>query len=898
MATIPLTVARRGLETGPTIQYPQGGGPVGQALEGVGREIRSSANQLYDVIERRNQQKENFKADAAARTFDMRMAEELETRALNMPVDGEGFHDDFMQNVYAPAKADFLASLPERLRSDYETLLGTDGPTTVGWSIKAAGKERDQTYKWFSDELTRNQEQLANAIAQNPDDYNAMLQEGMARIEASGLPTAEKMEHKKRWEKLSQISALNSWLATDPQRVIRDLEADPRLLSPTTQFGILRAAVIGQESRGDALAVSPKGAMGLMQIMPDTAKEIARELGDDGFNQGWKNDEIRDYLSNPSVNVRYGDHYLRKMIRLYAKRGGLEAALIGYNAGGARAEKWIESGFDDNVIPEETRNYKRKIMAQLTVHRGEGVGDPASVRVDFSGSNSVTDVNPDVMNRVKASFAGLGIGRIKVTSGYRNKAQNDAAGGAEGSQHLHKNAVDIDVTGYSHAERVEIIRNLSANGITGIGVGTNIIHADMGSRRTWGYKTSAGGGAVPPWAKTVTDEHMAGTLTAAGQPGVRGRFASLPYAERQQFIAQADQAVTAQADAAVKADVVTRLNLEQSVKNELATIESTGTPTGNLDDLQVSTVLGEGDYAKYLRDRETALRMFTAKDGMTQMTPTEMAERVKDYEPVPGSDTYFDDQRIQSAVIKEADRIEKLRSSAPDKAAMEYPDVRQAFAPVDPSDPRNTTINPADMQAFVATMLNRQKEFGLKPGSEAPIPRNWAIEIGKSIARIPEVAGRNLDEVQASLVEQYVELQKVFGPYTEEVILYSLREFKGVGPNTAELITGYMQAIEAGGDPLKLRKDLDRAVDADQVEGTSGGFWSGVKRFFYGEPEEDVPAGTPEPAQTPPEDAAVSPERVRRAMEALEFEPDMEADIVLRYGQRAVDAAKARMNRE
>ena len=65
-------------------------------------------------------------------------------------------------------------------------------------------------------------------------------------------------------------------------------------------------AVQWQESRGKADAISTKGATGLMQIMPDTAREIAKELG------------VKDYdLKDPATNRAFGEYYLKKMLAMF-----------------------------------------------------------------------------------------------------------------------------------------------------------------------------------------------------------------------------------------------------------------------------------------------------------------------------------------------------------------------------------------------------------------------------------------------------------------------------------------------------------------------------------------------------------------------------------------------------
>lgn len=892
MAKIAKYTAQQGLAT-PSIPNTNVRSYEGAALEGLG----AAVGNIAEFAAQREQQKENFKAEDGYRKLQLRLGEDLNHYADNMAEDGTGFHDDFLKNVYSPARNAFLASLPPRLRERYGTLLADDGSDTEAWSIKAATRERDQTYKWYDSALNVSKEQLATAISVDPDAYDALLQQGMDEIERSGLPTDRKAEHRKAWERMAQIAHLNRMLESRPEEVLRDLGADPRMLSPTSQFGLLRNALIQQESGGDASAISPKGAVGLMQVMPNTAREIARELGDEGFDQSWSDSFVVAYLSNPVVNQRYGDHYLRKQIRAFGRTGGLEAALIAYNGGPERAKKWIESGFDDSVLPAETRKYYKAIMSRLPgLGIGNGAGEAASGRSNPANVKIVgptQNVSADLQDRVKASFAGLGIENVRISSGFRSPAKNKAVGGAERSQHMHGNAMDIDVSGYSHAERVKIIRSLSANGITGIGVGSNIIHADLGGRRAWGYKTAAGGGEVPKWAQEAIAEHLEGRATApaARTTGPAGRYASLPYDDRQKFIHSADRAVSSALTASMKATAVQKQEIRTAIRNELATLETTGQSTEAVDDTAVSTVLGEDDYIRFVESRERALRIYEAKKGISTMSFEDMEQRLLDYQPEPGSLTFATDQQVQAAVQKEIDRVTRLRSTKPDQAALEYEDVRAAWDAI--KDAENPS--PEAVHEYVRLNLERQREFGIKPGSEAPVPRAWAMEIGRSIGKLPELSGRNAAEVRAAIMLHYESLERVFGEYTDEVILHAMSVYKGVGPNTGKLIDGMMKSIAAGGDPFaRIRQRESQARDADQVEEFSEGpgFFGTVRNLIFGdaEPEDTGPAETSE----------VNNEAVLRAMAAIQtygnaLSPEEETALRARYGDRAFDTAVSRL---
>ncbi|MFY9824930.1 MAG: lytic transglycosylase domain-containing protein [Thermoanaerobaculia bacterium] len=116
-------------------------------------------------------------------------------------------------------------------------------------------------------------------------------------------------------------------------------------------------AVIQVESGYNHKALSNKGAMGLMQIMPDTASL---------FN-------VRDAF-NPEENIRAGTRYLRQLLDRFA--GRLELALAGYNAGPGAVEK------HKGVPPyAETRDYVKQVMMLYRGDRGD-LGIRAAPRDD------------------------------------------------------------------------------------------------------------------------------------------------------------------------------------------------------------------------------------------------------------------------------------------------------------------------------------------------------------------------------------------------------------------------------------------------------------------------------------------------------------------------------------
>ena len=119
----------------------------------------------------------------------------------------------------------------------------------------------------------------------------------------------------------------------------------------------LIAAVIYAESGFRSGQTSSAGAEGLMQITPETARDIARRSGGTAFT-------LED-LATPQINISYGSYLLRELLDRY--NGDVDAALAAYNAGPGNADKWGGSQLRADEIPfPETRAYVEKVLkAQL-----------------------------------------------------------------------------------------------------------------------------------------------------------------------------------------------------------------------------------------------------------------------------------------------------------------------------------------------------------------------------------------------------------------------------------------------------------------------------------------------------------------------------------------------------
>jgi soluble lytic murein transglycosylase len=126
----------------------------------------------------------------------------------------------------------------------------------------------------------------------------------------------------------------------------KNYDLDPALL----------AAVIYQESKFRADAKSNSGAIGLMQLRPETAEGIAIRTGGARFR-------VSD-LYNPEINVRYGSWYLRHLLDKY---GDEKDALAAYNAGQRNVDEWRAEG--KGIQFSETREYVDRVEHLKGVYR-------------------------------------------------------------------------------------------------------------------------------------------------------------------------------------------------------------------------------------------------------------------------------------------------------------------------------------------------------------------------------------------------------------------------------------------------------------------------------------------------------------------------------------------------
>jgi soluble lytic murein transglycosylase len=149
--------------------------------------------------------------------------------------------------------------------------------------------------------------------------------------------------------------------------------------TPDTLEAALTHAIIRQESEFDKHAKSPACALGYMQLLPSTAREVAQKLGLNAKHI---------QLTHATTNIKLGSAYLSRMIHQFD--GSYVLAIAAYNAGPGRVRQWVQEfgkpgrnvdqivNWIEKIPYSETRNYVQRVLENTQVYRVILGGDKGS----------------------------------------------------------------------------------------------------------------------------------------------------------------------------------------------------------------------------------------------------------------------------------------------------------------------------------------------------------------------------------------------------------------------------------------------------------------------------------------------------------------------------------------
>ncbi len=206
------------------------------------------------------------------------------------------------------------------------------------------------------------------------DVYGYIDEQGVARFAAEKLDDRYQLLSKgNRFGMLtlggdgSARSALKERLLAHPNLK----RYEPLLKAASVEFAVelsLLKAVMAAESGFNPDAVSPKGAIGLMQIMPGTAERYGLS--------GDSKRPVEEKLRDPKLNIRIGTRYLADLLKLYPRQ--LHLVLASYNAGEGAVQQY------GNTVPpyDETRAYVDWVQALQQAFRSQALMAARGVKVE------------------------------------------------------------------------------------------------------------------------------------------------------------------------------------------------------------------------------------------------------------------------------------------------------------------------------------------------------------------------------------------------------------------------------------------------------------------------------------------------------------------------------------
>lgn len=192
--------------------------------------------------------------------------------------------------------------------------------------------------------------------------------QAVRNLDRDDLLVAAKIAQQWKWHKLAILTVARAKHWDDvvlrfPIKYSDKIQENARLqqLDSSIIYGLVR-----RESMFDEAVSSPVGALGLMQIMPATGKQIAREI-----HYPWRSKSV---LLQPSVNVKFGTYYYKQMLGKFDGHFALAAAA--YNAGPHNVKKWLnidrEYAADTwiETIPyKETRAYVAAVLTYALIYQ-------------------------------------------------------------------------------------------------------------------------------------------------------------------------------------------------------------------------------------------------------------------------------------------------------------------------------------------------------------------------------------------------------------------------------------------------------------------------------------------------------------------------------------------------
>lgn len=735
---MPEYTAQQGLNIGSTPQVPVND-EIGKAIENLGHTAEDVGNRYVEM----QQQKQQYNTGLSFQDFNQQQSNKLDQNVRGQQPGAEGLYKQGADTFDTDA-ATWLKSQPPAMQEEYGQKIQILRDKYHGAYADAEATGRKS---W---EMQTNSQSLVTSQNQafaNPSNADAIIQDANTQIDKMTVDPSTKLALKNQAARSILQSAFDAQHGTDVAGAaktlgVRDPTAPVTTTAPATADGVWANMLHKENQPGDPAAVSPKGALGLAQVMPGTAREVAAGLGMADVAK-MDDAQLKTYFTaHPDVNEKIGRTYFNQQLSKY--NGDPQAAVIAYNAGPGVADKWIAAGRDDAMLPKETQDYKSTVLGGATAGYDPNSGDlpsggPArgtAVSSNIPGMAPVAGArfnyaNTSNMGDPRApGWAAQNITPIKAPNGQEWQVNKQAApafqgfladlaaegydakssggyslrnvtGGSTLSQHAWGNAIDIDAPN-------------NAQGSTKTNLPANVRELAQKWGLVWGMDIK---GRPDPMHFEFAGP-AAGQASGATAPGATAPQQTFTPADPRYnlFTPEEREAMFNQVKTRATQDqAVARATLEPRVQDATSAFLATGHYTGQVPTQQDFTqaygaVDGSQRYAQFQRVQQVGAKV----DSMKTSTPIEMQSMVDAAKPVGSGPGFAAQQQSYEALQQAAAANQKARLADP----VAY--SRQAAPAIDAM--WKNAQSPADIQTAMGATAAFQSQIGIPPEQQKLLP--------------------------------------------------------------------------------------------------------------------------------------------------------------------------------
>lgn len=776
---------------------------LGGGLQQAGGDVMQSAR-LANLEQRRAdlfQTSTNADADRAATQA---AYDEFKNSA---PADGKNYTNNWL-GILEKRQQDFAQTVSPEMRPRIEALQKVEREQ---WGRTASNDQRAIGGKYVSGVIQSDYENYQKSINLDPNSRDTAQKALFAKIDvAPYLDAATKADMKQKAQNGIEVAQWKALYGTDPTGGERAFGRRSSV-APTTPDGVWQNMLHAENAAGDSGAVSSKGAQGAAQVMPATARTVASQIGMPDVAT-MSDSQLQSYFTaHPEVNEKIGRAYFDQQMSKYKDP---QAAVIAYNAGPSVAEKWLASGRDDSVLPEETKGYKAKVLgadnqSQSEEESPDTLVDASSTiphdatpdtvgltkfLVAGKGSETVTGMQKPLQQGLSAMFAAAPADvqpYLKIFSGYRSPERQAQLYAAALQKYGSPEAARKWVAPPGKSEHN---KGFAADlAFDGAGTTAKLSPAGQAAMQ-WAHANASKFGLVFPLGNEPWHVEAAGARSGAAGSQIAGgtpdpRFSSITLDQQESLLRQAE------AGAAIYRGQVT-----SQVRDDLASMEQTGQGLSSLSADRVKSALGDDAANAWMRQRQLAQTFHDSTADFASLPDDLIQKRVAGLAPVPGQDGFVDAQHSYGKAAQAAEAVIQQRQTDPAAAVSSDHDVQKAS---------NTASmrSPASYQDLVNARIAAQTKIGIPQAMQSPM--TWQESQTLLAPLIKALPGQQKEALQ-QVVQQ---VSSLYGNHADAAMAYMMGQYKADAAQKA--IVGSILRKVGLGQPI-TRDDARQFDDAQK----------------------------------------------------------------------------------